>query len=575
MVPRRSNRWVGPVVVAALVLLVGVAVFTGGKGGGGSDSKTTTTRASGSEGAPEPTGRMPITYAEAEAQGRVDEFDWGGRCDTETGRLKLPSIYAPPCVPVFEGDNGGATYQGVTEDTIKIVRYVPQENANLQALIASFGVRDTAEQVKETFDGYLEIYQSLFETYGRRVEVVDFQGSGQADDEVASRADAVEIAEEIKPFAVLGAPALDRGVFAQELARRKIVCIGCGTALPESVIQDNQPYIWVTGQTPDQFLELLYVWLREVDRRGPELGVDTEKAIFAGDERFHDRKRKVGVIHFEQDPPIFTELAERETGRSRRDIALRETYLFDLATMPDRATELIAKMKSQEITTIVFIGDPIMPTYLTQAATKQEYFPEWVIVGGVLVDTNVMGRVYDQKQWRHAFGLSLLPAKTPRELTPAWRVWEWWFGKEKTPPPAQGTFQLVANEPAQLLLGIHMAGPDLTPDTFARGLFRVPPTGGGPTAPQISYGDWGFFPQRDFAGIDDATVIWWDPDAEGENELGVKGKGMWRYADEGRRFTTKKPIAPILFEREGTRTIFEELPAGDRPRDYPRPARTG
>src|SRR5207248_896273 len=27
----------------------------------------------------------------------------------------------PPCVPTFVGDNGGATYQGVTKDTIKVI----------------------------------------------------------------------------------------------------------------------------------------------------------------------------------------------------------------------------------------------------------------------------------------------------------------------------------------------------------------------------------------------------------------------------------------------------------------------
>jgi hypothetical protein len=57
----------------------------------------------------------------------------------------------------------------------------------------------------------------------------------------------------------------------------------------------------------------------------------------------------------------------------------------------------------------VFLGDPIMPIYLTKAATDQNYFPEWIITGTVLTDTTVFGRLYDQKQWAHAFGISSLP----------------------------------------------------------------------------------------------------------------------------------------------------------------------
>src|SRR5207245_2869226 len=42
-------------------------------------------------------------------------------CDRATGRIKFPSKWAYPCVPDFPKgtDNGGATYIGVSKDTIK------------------------------------------------------------------------------------------------------------------------------------------------------------------------------------------------------------------------------------------------------------------------------------------------------------------------------------------------------------------------------------------------------------------------------------------------------------------------
>ena len=57
---------------------------------------------------------VPLTYAAAAKVGKTSDYDWGSECDHTTGRLKIPSVYAPPCVPVFTGANGGATSSGVT-----------------------------------------------------------------------------------------------------------------------------------------------------------------------------------------------------------------------------------------------------------------------------------------------------------------------------------------------------------------------------------------------------------------------------------------------------------------------------
>src|SRR5690606_17148113 len=85
--------------------------------------------------------------------------------------------------------------------------------------------------------------------------------------------------------------------------------------------------------------------------------------------------------------------------------------------------------------------------------------------------------------------------------------------------------------------GIHLAGPELTPESFRDGLFRYPISGGGPTEPQVSRGDHGVWPEMDLGGGDDMTLIWWDPGATGEDETGNEGQGMYRYAKGGQRYT--------------------------------------
>src|SRR5207237_1208169 len=50
--------------------------------------------------------------------------------------------YAPPCVPKFSGDNGGATYQGVSGDTITILQYRGKPNAQRTPNIGGWSFRD-------------------------------------------------------------------------------------------------------------------------------------------------------------------------------------------------------------------------------------------------------------------------------------------------------------------------------------------------------------------------------------------------------------------------------------------------
>ena len=51
-------------------------------------------------------------------------------------------------------------------------------------------------------------------------------------------------------------------------------------------------------------------------------------------------------------------------------------------------------------------GDPVAPRDFTNAATDQEYFPEWFLSASTLSDISAFARTYNQDQWQHAFGIS-------------------------------------------------------------------------------------------------------------------------------------------------------------------------
>ena len=67
--------------------------------------------------------------------------------------------------------------------------------------------------------------------------------------------------------------------------------------------------------------------------------------------------------------------------------------------------------------------------------------------------------------------------------------------------------------------GIHMAGPNLTPETFVQGMFSYPPTGGQPAAPLV------YFTRELPTDIKDFTEVWFDADGRGPDERGEQGPG--------------------------------------------------
>jgi hypothetical protein len=574
--PNSMKRY-GPIIAIVAVIAV-VAVVAVVAGRGSSDSSSTASGPTGTN--PGAAGvsnlaAVPMTYDEAKAQGKETATTWADDCDTTTAKIKMPSVYAPPCLPKFAGDNGGATSPGVTKDEITIVNYVASTNGDLNSLLA--GQIDTPEATLATGTAYINMLSDLFQTYGRKINFVNFNSQGAADDATAAQADAVSIAEKYHPFASINGPALTPA-YAEELARRKIICIGCGGALPDQFYQDHQPYIWGAQPSAEEFLVNVGDFVSK-DLLG-------HKAVNAGDPDLQAKDRVFGTVNFEQDPPVFTSIndALAKCGNTAGyQAADTETYLFDIAKMPERATTIVAKMKDAGVTTILFLGDPIMPIYLTQAAEAQNYHPEWIVTGTALTDTTTLGRFYNPDQWKHAFGLSNLAARTNQDQQEAYRLHQWYYGQK---PVAAGTSGVIYPPLSQILTGIYMAGPNLTPETFKAGLFHLPEAGGGPTTPHVSYGDHGYFkelnpdtckqgqPRPDYLGIDDVTQIWWDATATGPDEQGKSDKpGMYRYVDMGKRYLPGQLPAgePKAFDPTNTITIYDTVPAADQPPSYPSP----
>ncbi|MFP3901547.1 MAG: hypothetical protein ACLFXM_11885 [Acidimicrobiia bacterium] len=563
---QRAARRYGPFVGIAVVVAA-VAVAFGG-GGDGDDDGVDSGAGDGPTSREELILSGPMTPERAELEG-VEDVDFGPNCDTETGRIKLPTVYAPPCVEPFEGDNGGATYQGVTEDTVKVVYYQtdPALDPLTAATVGGAGADVDPESARRTVQGFVDLYNDVYETYGRTVEVEVFVGSGAGDDEAAARADAIEIAEK-EPFAVLNGPTQTSRVFAAELASRGIVCgPSCALALPEDVVEEYAPLLWQTGPTPNQAVALAAEMIANL--AGP--GTNAE---LAGDPAMHDQERVYGLLHYDNPDgdhrPVIEDFTERLEEQGI-ELATDVEFTLDLAQAQENARTNISRLKDEGVTTVIYYGDPLTPSSLTEEATAQDYQPEWILGPSVLMDTTIFARLTDGEQWRNGFGLSLIAARGERSTNGAFRIYEWAYGE----PPPNNTANVIDPRIRNLFNGVHLAGPELTPETFRDAMFRYPVSGGGPTEAQISRGDHGVWPDMDWGGTDDATLIWWDPEATGEDEVGNEGEGMYRYANRGERYTLGNLPESIeesgLFDVESSVTVFEEVPAEDQAPDYPSP----
>lgn len=555
----------GPLAVVLAVVIAVVAFVATSSGDGDGDDEADSPTVSVDQGADDladvelPEGVE--TFARATANGTADSIDWGDRCDTTIGKVKMPLWPQPDCFRPFTGDNGGATETGLSADSIKVVIYLPMaDDPVLKFIYAQIGNNDTPDQTFETFEGFVEIFNRYYETYGRTVELVRYDATGPINDPTAATADAETIARDIKPFFVVNGPNLTNA-FADTLARNEIACIACTPPQPAAWYVERAPYVWDVTRNADQSILGIaeYIGKRLVGR----------PASFAGDESMHDKERVFGYIHVISSDSS-QELEDRFTGILRDEYGMEfaaiQTYALP-TELAGSGKDIITRMKEAGVTTVVFGGDPLAPKTLTEIATSQEYFPEWVLGQTTLVDTAVFSRTYDQRQWAHAFGPSGLFARvTPGTAGPGF-LYEWYFGEEA---PAVSTVPLIAG-PLQVIFGaLQGMGPNVTHELFEQVLFASPITPSTPITPQVSFGNRGFFPDADYAALDDQTEIWWDPEAVGRDELKKEGKGMWRYVDGGKRvlpgeWTDEESKA---FDPDGSVILFEEPPEGTELPDY-------
>ena len=481
----------------------------GGTAGGGSGG---TTSAGGAGGAP---------------SGPAVTFGTGPHCRGD-GRQIGVSYAMPPCVQWNSKDNGGATGEGVTANKILVIRYVPQIDPGTRAILQGAQLSDDPSVVSRAYQAFTRYGNLHYETYGRQVVMQDFDASGPPTSDENSRADAIAIATNIKPFAVIdGDPAQGApSTFIRELANRNIPCF-CSTSWPSDLYTSLPPIVFSPLPTLTEYAQNTaeYVCKHLAGKNVQYAGVGVTGP------------RKFGLVYVTgQNEVAYPEdieakpLAEKYFAQCGIHFVKEVGYSYDPGRNQTDVTNMIAQLKAAGVTTVVPFWDPLYPILITQEATRQAFFPEWIITGTGLSDTTTAGRLYDQNQWNHAFGSS-----------PLWITWatvaksagyrEYHWARPQDPPGAEGVLvNIYRSRIAEMFTAIHMAGPNLNQSSLTAGAFAYPHTGGTPGRPLL-------FRTRDYpTAIKDFSEVYYDPNASGPDERGDSGRGMITRADGGKRY---------------------------------------
>jgi hypothetical protein len=471
----------------------GAGTLPGGSGGGG----TTGTSGAVPGGTSGGTGGG-TTGAPGVGSGRVPAGADTSRCHGAKQFTDFPQ--APRCVA--HTGNPGATYPGVTGKTINLVYFREKDNPVVKGLLQSIGLYSDPKDQQAFISAMEDFINSRYELYGRKVKMSFWQSPCESAPPVDScmRDDAKALVAQRHPFAVLYDNNTNAPAFFDQLSKLHVINWG-GWHFQDSFSTSHRPYHYDVTMGGDAQAELTgeYFCKKLAGR----------SARFAGTPDLQSKKRKVAVFYpqteVNTEPAQHLERLIKGCGTEVVDVP----YSPDTATASSQATSQVAQARSAGATTVMYFADPIAPAFGTKAMSSQNWFPEHLLVGSGLIDYDILARLYDAQQWKHAFGPSDTVVYRPlgqQEASITWRA----AGRKGN---AYNSAQLQWGYWAAIAAGIQMAGPTLNPGTFEQALLSGSIDGLPWTRSHDSHITWTHFGPGDYTAVSDAKEAYWDANA--------------------------------------------------------------
>jgi hypothetical protein len=428
---------------------------------------------------------------------------------------------SPPCVAFFEGDNGGATYQGVTADTITVV--VPDTNPGDPSLVA--------------YEGF---FNRRFQFYGRHLKLIGIRGEvdNSADEATLSQQMASKVDDEYKAFATLPLREFQGTSYYRELAKRHVMSMSADSHYTEPQLQKLSPYVWQYGMALDRIESQTASWMCAKLAHKP--------ADYTQDLNLKGKTRKFGLLIMDTVASRLDEAPLADGLKACNEKLTVVKHLSQTTTRgsvasppyssdPDLQAAVLA-FKNAGVTSLLCLCQVPTAGSAAEYAATQNYYPEWPSASYLNWEILLVQQFnFEVSQQRaNEYGLSFLPRLIRAADDPSiWALLNQDPASYNTSMDTSQIRQLSLHETYRSLLmlasGIQMAGPILTPERFEAGLQRT--TFPNPDT-SIRAGHVGF-QAGSHAMTLDATEYWWSntalPPYSGDPQ------GTWCYVVEGAR----------------------------------------
>ena len=484
------------------------------------------------------------------------EFGGGGEAGPGGRAIKTPGTkrcvgspprqtedpLSPPCVASYTGDNGGATYKGVTPDEIRVIYYVNsgcrsasrgRECSPADEFVDLGKPAAPDEDVMARGVRRLQSYfNDRYQTYGRFVHFwVWYTNTYDAE---PMRAQAIEHIKLIDPFAIVHG--LSAREYTDVMARRGVLTFTGEIGTPGEFFRKYPGMLW-------SYLPSLEVHARSYSSMICRQVVNRPVA-FSGNPGENGKARVLGFLR--PDPAAsgygpgldaFASLVKSGVeacgGRFAVEARMQNGGQFNGPVEGDKEQQFnqnMAAFRSKGVTTIIWAWGFDLGRN-SGAATRQGYFPEWILAGDNIMDGYDIGQLQNQESFHGRAWIQTVQARAPafnqdlcftamREADP-------------TTPQEDAAhlclIRLAYEAMRQLFTGVQVAGPKLTPQTVDKGFHAIPPgPSNSPFVPAC------YYEPGDYTCIKDATAMYWDRNGTAP---GSNSPGCWRMPDEGKRYT--------------------------------------
>ena len=455
------------------------------------------------------------------------------RSDGSIGQTEDP--LAPPCVADFRGDNGGATYQGVDKEEIRVLFYFqgftnyvntcrdPNQSTPDKTYVDLAAEPDPNEHcIIRVLRNWQTYFNERYQTYDRFAHFFVYV-SGEGRNAEERRADAAENYEKVKPFAVITNGSSYSEAYLEVMTRRGVLNFGSFAARSQSFFQTFAPLVWGYLPSLEKQAENFASYICTK--------VAPFNASFNNNPGENGQPRKYGLWRTsdENTPELIAQAAVvKDLLREQCGIEFEAEATFPSAGFvqdnrysPRYATTAVADWKQRGITTVIWPGG--LETNFTKQAGQLQYYPEIVALGDGVLETTTSGTFQDQTVWDRAHMITTVVQVADE------RRQQCYVAFRQADPSAddvetRGIACPLYPDIRQLFTGIQAAGPRLTPQSVDKGFHAIPAIRSpNPSVPAC------FYDPGDYTCVKDALVERWDP-------TGNSGQGCFKATEAGERY---------------------------------------